>query len=165
MIRSFRLLGVATFLGISAIARLDAQAAEASQPRPDFSGTWVLDTARSIRDGSLPGLTLTVIRSGDTLSVQSDGVNARGSFSTRMRYGFDGKALANTISGATLASTLSWDGATMIMTSSGDANGNKIVIDDRWSLDAGGQTLTRHSSFSVNGQGRSETLVFTKRRG
>jgi hypothetical protein len=165
MIRSFRFLGVAAGLAISAIAQLGAQAAGSSQRRPDFSGTWVLDTARSIRDGSLPGLTLTVVRSGDTLSVRSEGVNAGGSFSTRMRYGFDGKPLANTLSGVTLASTLSWDGATMIVTSSGDANGNKIVIDDRWSLDADGQTLTRHSSFSVNGQRRSETLVFTKRPG
>ena len=164
MMRLFRLLGVTTGLVICAIERLDSQPAAAGQVRPDFSGAWVLDTAHSIRDGSLPALTLTVARSGDTLSVLSEGVTAGTSFSTRTRYSVDGKPVANTLSGVTLSSTVRWDGATMIVTSSGDANGNQIVIEDRWSLDATGQTLTRRSSLSVNGQGRSETLVFTKRK-
>jgi hypothetical protein len=163
MMRSFRLLGVTTALAISAIAQLGAQPAAGSQQRPDFAGTWVLDTVHSIRDGSLPALTLTVARSGDTLSVLSEGVNAAGSFSTRARYSFDGKPLTNALGGGTLSTTVSWDGATMIVTSSGDASGRQIVIEDRWSLDANGRTLTRHSSLSVNGQRRSETLVFTKR--
>jgi hypothetical protein len=164
MMRLFRFLGATTGLAIAGLAHLGAQPAAGGQARPDFSGTWMLDTAHSVRDGSLPALTLTFIRSGDTLSLLSEGVNASGSFSARTRYSFDGKPLANTLSGVTLTSAVTWDGGTMIVRSNGEANGNQVVIEDRWSLDATGHALTRHSSFSVNGQTRSETLVFTKRR-
>jgi len=159
--RLSRFLGVTGCLAFCAITQLHGQAGAGRHPLPDFSGFWVLDTAHSISDGSLPMLTLTpFIRSGDTLSLLGGGVNAGGSIPGRTRYSL----VANMRSGAALTSTVTWDSATMIVRSSGDANGNQIVIVDRWSLDATRQTLTQQSSFSLNGQVRSETLVFTKRR-
>ena len=161
---SFRLRAVGAGVAALALALAGAQAVPASRQQPDFTGTWVLDTARSARDGVLNSLTLTVARSGDSLSVSSEGINAAGGFSTRAWYGLDGKPRTNSVGGMTLSSTVRWDGPVMVVTSSGDARGNSVTIDDRWSLDAAGQSLTRRSSLTVNGQARSETLVFGRRK-
>jgi hypothetical protein len=164
MNRSFRLRAVVAGLAVLAFARAGAQAVPPSRQQPDFTGTWVLDTVRSARDGVLNSLTLTVARSGDTLSVTSEGINAGGGFSTHAWYSLDGKPRTNSLGGVTLSSTVHWDGPVMVVSSTGDARGNSVTIDDRWSLDAAGQSLTRRSSFAVNGQTRSETLVFGRRR-
>ena len=164
MNRSFGLRAIVAGFAVLAFGRVGAQTVLPSRQQPDFTGTWVLDTARSARDGVLNSLVLTVARSGDTLSVLSEGTNAGGGFSTRAWYSLDGKPRTNSLGGVTLSSTVQWDGPVMVMTSTGDARGNSVTIDDRWSLDASGQSLTRRSSLTVNGQTRSESLVFGRRK-
>jgi len=162
--RSFRRRAIVAGLAVLAFVRSGAQPRIPTRQQPDFTGTWVLDTARSARDGVLNSLTLTIARSGDTLSVLSEGINAGGGFSTRASYGLDGKPRTNSLGGLTLSSSVRWDGLVMVVTSTGDARGKVVTIDDRWSLDAAGQSLTRRSSFAVNGQSRTETLVFDRRK-
>jgi hypothetical protein len=149
---------------VSVTPRVDAQAAPVGQTRPDFVGKWVLDTTRSNRDGVLRSLTLTVSRSGDTLSVLSEGDNGGGPFTTATKYGFDGKPWSNPLGPATLMTTTSWDGATLVFNSTGNANGRAVTVVDRWTLDSMGMTLTRQSTFAIDGQKRSETLVLTRRQ-
>jgi hypothetical protein len=60
--------------------------------------------------------------------------------------------------------TTSWDGETLVFNSTGNANGRAVTVIDRWTLDSTGTTLTRQSTFAIDGQKRSETLVLTRRQ-
>lgn len=149
-------------LVLSSGTRLEAQATTTSQQRPDFVGKWVMDTTRSNRDGVLKSLTLTVTRTGDVLSVLSEGVNAGGQFTSAGKYSLDGRPSSNPLGAVTLESTVSWEGATLVLKSTGEANGRAITVTDRWTLDPSGKILTRQSSLALDSHSRSETLVLTR---
>jgi hypothetical protein len=105
-----------------------------------------------------------VARTGDTLSVRSEGSNARGPFVTTARYGFDGKPWQNVLGGVlTLSTVTSWEGSTLVFASTGEANGQPITTTDRWTLDSAGVRMTRQSTFAANGQTRSEVLVLVRK--
>ena len=140
--------------------------AQAPASHPDFTGTWMMDTTKLPKsDAALLALTLTIARRGDTLLVMTEGTDAtRGAFRTNSTYGFDGKPRPNTLAGggAVVGGVLSWEGETLVISSSGDVGGQSLTIVERWSLDPSGRTLTRRQAAVGGGHERSQTLAFTR---
>ncbi|HEY2824481.1 MAG TPA: hypothetical protein VGI83_02950 [Gemmatimonadales bacterium] len=145
-------------------------AAQAPVSHPDLTGVWVMDTTKFHKtDSVLVALTLTVARRGDTLTVSTEGSDLRGgvtsSFVSKAVYRLDGAPTQNTMTGTTttLTSQVSWDGPTLVLTSSGERNGKSYRTTERWTLDAASRTMSRQATFLMGGMDRSQVLVFSRR--
>ena len=140
--------------------------AQAPAPRPDFTGVWVMDTTKFEKhDAELVALKLTVSIHGDTLAIVTDVTDAHRPPSTSSaKYGLDGKPSQNPMGGGgnVLTALVSWDGATLILSSSGDLNGRSLKTTERWSLDATAKTMTRQYHAVIGDREQSQTLLFTR---
>jgi len=152
-------------LAVVAIA-LPCVGAQSPTVRPDYTGVWVMDTTKFEKnDAVLLALTLTVSKHGDTLVVLTEGTDAgRGQFAVTASYALDGTPRQTTAPGSNTVSInkLSWEGATLVLSSSRDVNGRSLKITERWTLDATGKTLSKQQVSAIEGRARSQTLVFTR---
>ncbi|MGC9945206.1 MAG: hypothetical protein ABSF64_02315 [Bryobacteraceae bacterium] len=138
---TFRVLAVA--LLAAAFGLLQAQA------KPNFSGSWKLNTAKSdfgampapdTRNDKIvhadPGLTDSFTQSGP-----------RGELAAEMKYSTDGKETTNSLRGNQIVSIAKWEGDELVIAAKTSMQGADITFTDRWSLSADGNTLTiqRHA--------------------
>lgn len=164
MIRS---ITAAAALCSFAVPALHAQAVA----RPNFSGTWVLDAAKSQSSGSLPSAaTWTIAQHGDTLITDREStVEGAGAVKAHMVVGFDGKSWKNSISQPGIGDievgmTASWDKATVVVTMTGTMQETEFVQTGRWTLSADGKSLEVHTSVTVGGEEvQSATTVWAKK--
>ncbi len=136
-------------------------AAGAGAGKPDFSGTWELDTARSDYAWQRPPRSLTQwITHHDpelkveTFHVDEDGTEGKG----EAHYTTDGKECEVTVMGNHLTATAVWEGEVLVMTTKGDFGGDAILLVDRWRRDGGTLTVSRH--FEGRGRKAEQRLVF-----
>jgi hypothetical protein len=124
-----------------------------SQAKPNFSGTWKVNVAKS-DFGALPApdsqtdqithqepdLKLHVAQSGQMGEMNYDAV-----------YSTDGKEATNTVNGNVFKSTLKWDGDDLSIDTKGSFGGNEFTAKDRWTLSEDGKTITvqRHLASSM----------------
>jgi hypothetical protein len=162
---------VRQLLRVIAAISLAAPCARAQSPvsHPDFTGVWVMDTTKfQNNDPILLALKLTVSMRGDTLRIETAATDLRGdstvSLTGRADYGLDGKPFQGTMGAgnAVMTRTLSWDGTTLVLSTSGNINGRSLESTERLRLDAAGKTMTRDYVGTVNGRTQSQTLVFTR---
>ena len=158
------------FAALAASALAAPVAAQTPAPHPDFAGVWVMDTTRFHNtDTVLVALTLTVTRRADTLVVQTDGADRRNgatsTFSSRAVYSLAGSPTQNAMTGTavTLTSRLSWDGPTLVLTSSAESRGRSYQTVERWTPGDEGKTMSRQATFQMGGMDRSQTLVFSRK--
>ena len=144
-------------IGIIAAAVLAVASVAFAQAKPDFSGTWTLDTAAAPagtggggqRGGGMGG-PMVVKQTADTLTIE----RTRGENKITTTYKLDGTESVNTQAGregATmeLKSVAKWDGAKLtITTKRGDMESTET-----WSLDAGNLTIER-----TGGRGASKQV-------
>jgi hypothetical protein len=131
---------------VLALATWDVQA----QARPDFSGTWVLDAAKSDQGAAGRGpagpvvikQTATEITVG-AITVKFDGTPAE----------FQGRG------GATQKVTAKWDGNRLVSTITGDFLGQAYTTTQTRSLSADGKVMTVENR---GAQGGITKQVFTK---
>ncbi len=162
------LLAVTT---LSLAVPLAAQDGAAKPDHPNFSGTWVMDPAKSSANGQIPLPTSAVYiigQHGDTLVATHDLDSELGKTSTKLTYGFDGKAWPNTIPTSVgpvdLSSTLSWDNATLKIYSTASVQGTDVVQTESWTLNPDGTVLTILSNTSVGGEDYAAlTLVMVRK--
>jgi hypothetical protein len=151
---------LATFAVVSAGAQTPA-------PHPDFSGTWVMDSAKSPGPMMPLAATYVIEQRGDTVRIKRDTRTMQGAFSASLVYGIDGKAWKNSITQAGMpvdvSSVLTWEGSTLVITSTINANGQDIHQVETWSLDATGTTMTADRTVDAMGQRFATKLVFNKR--
>ena len=159
-----RFLVVAPALAVLAISSALAQAPAV---HPDFTGVWVMETAKSPGPMIPLAMTYAIEQRGDTIRIQRDTKSKRGDFSASLVYGTDGKPWKNSVTeGGTqveVSSVLTWEGSTLIITSTLNASGQEIHQVEKWSLDASGKTLAADRSVEAMGQQFATKLVFTKR--
>src|SRR5260370_11796531 len=106
-----------------------------AQDKPNFSGTWVLDTEKSdfgdlpipasqtnIIDHTGPNINLTQTITGESVSD--------GRASTRRHYSTDGKESSNDLGDQQVKSTTRWDGNRLLTDTSLEAPAGKIEIKD-----------------------------------
>lgn len=153
-----------------AVALLPASLAAQSPSHPNFTGTWVMDVAKSGASSFTPtASTYTVVHVGDTLMVDRATTSTNGDLvKAHMRYVVDGGVWKNMLPlvGQSLeaSSVLRWAGDTLVIRSTSKNGDDELVQVDRWTLAADGATLTmaRSAVYAGNPIG-SPTWVFAKR--
>jgi hypothetical protein len=154
-------------LGLASAA--SAPPAKAARPagRPDFTGRWVLDLARTDFGPAktLPRARVDLIRhrepslSIETMTVRSNGDTVRYPW----RYATDGSETKNQMMGQEVTSIGEWRGDTLTFDSSAHVMMSEFRILDRWWLSPDRATLTvqRHNDSPM---GKSEQrFVFVRK--
>ena len=156
----------------AALAAVVVTAAAASHhaalAHPDFSGTWVLDTARTPASPYRPSsLTETDTQHGDTLRITRSTTTPQGDVQSTLTVGLDGKPWPNTVNGgavqASMSTVATWADSTLVLTSTIDIQGQEVHQVERWTLSADHDTLTRVSDVDAMGQQLSLTLVLVRK--
>lgn len=136
-----------------------AVAAFAQEGKPNFSGTWKLDAAKS-DFGPLPpsdSRTDTITHKDPVFKEAVDSSDQQ----YEATYTTDGKESKNTIMGYDMVSTAKWDGTALTIESKLDFGGTAIVLHGTVTLSADGKVLTRKTHITGMMEG-DQTLVFAK---
>jgi hypothetical protein len=106
----------------------------------DFTGNWMLNTGKS-QYGQFPApevMMRTVQYKDAVLNMSTYQKGAQGEVTTELKYTTNGKP---SINGGNKG-TAHWEGATLIIESSREAQGATLTQRDQWSLSADNKTLT-----------------------
>jgi hypothetical protein len=136
--------------------------------KPNFSGTWTLNVAKS-DFGALPGPTsrTDVIDHNDP--VLKDAVTQetqQGPQNATLNYTTDGKEVTNQQGPLAVKSTLTWDGDNLVVNSTTSMQGNDITIKQVWTLSADQKSFTQKIHLAAAAMGETDqVLVFEKGAG
>lgn len=150
--------------GLILAGMLLAAATASAQTKPNFSGDWKLNTAKS-NFGQMPApstLTQKVAHNDPELKVQTAQSGDFGDFNSDFSFTTDGKECANQMNDFHITSTLKWEGPTLVFDSKMDFQGNAMSGTDKWSLSPDGKSITvmRHFNGPM-GEGDA-TIVLDK---
>ena len=113
----------------------------------DFSGRWMLNTAKS-QFGQFPApevMMRSVKLAGAQLSMTTYQKGAQGEVTTELKYTTDGKPSANGAS----TGTARLNGETLVIESSRESQGAKLTQRDVWTISPDGKTLTVQSHITL----------------
>jgi len=123
-----------------------------AQGKPDFTGTWTMDAAKSDPPpqgrggGGMGGGTLTIKQTGTELTVTSEGRQGP----QTMTYKLDGSPSSNEVMGRggaqTVKSTAKWEGASLLIESTREFNGMTVTTKEVRTLSADGKVMTIEST-------------------
>ena len=149
-------------------------ATAAAQAKPDFSGTWTFDEAKSDpaparaggggrgggRMGGAPATTMTIKQTPAELSM--DRTTAQGQQTAV--YKLDGSDSTNTIGMGPATSKAAWDGSRLVITTTQtvQGRGGEITINSKDIYSVQGSTLTIETTRSTPGGEISRKLIYTK---
>jgi len=162
-----RKVSSALLLTLLAVAPAIAGAQATQAPaRPDFSGTYVLDSAQSEGQMVPPKMTLKIAQAPAGLTVDRTITGPNGETTSQVKYALDGSASKNTINmggnPVDISTVVTWEGQSPVLTSSMQAGGNDAQIIEKWSLADGGKKLTLDRKISAGGQEFANKLVLVK---
>ena len=146
---------------------LAASASVGAQSAPshaDFTGIWKMDTTKFAKhDPALAGLTLTVSNHGDTLLVVTDVVDA-GRPPVQMRSAYLWRQTTGGQAADTLARAIvrGWVGDTLVLRRVEARPDRTLNIEERWTLDDSGRTLSRSQTVVDGIRWSRQTLLFTR---
>jgi hypothetical protein len=139
-----------------------------AQGKPDFSGTWTLDAAKSDpapagRGGGGGGAgTMTIKQTGTELSIQTEGRQGP----QTMTYKLDGSESKNEQMGRggaqTVVSKAKWDGASLVIDSTRDVQGMSITTHEVRKLDSGGKEMKVETTIQTPQGEQKRNVVYTK---
>lgn len=133
-----------------------------AQFKPNFSGTWKADIAKS-NFGALPSpqsATVKVEHSDPNLKLVWITVGDAGERTFELSFTTDGKECTNFVGNVELKSVLKWEEAALLMEHK--AAGGEVVVRDRWTLSEDGKTLTLVRHWSGSQGETTQTLVHQK---
>jgi len=136
--RPYTIRTLAVALLAAAFGLLQAQA------KPNFSGTWKLNTAKS-DFGAMPApdsRTDKITHDDPALTDSLTQSGQMGEVNAELKYSTDGKETTNTVRGNEVKSTAKWEGDELAIAGKAQFNGADVTLTDRWSLSADGKTLT-----------------------
>ena len=146
------------------LALLLAFVVTAGQPaaKPDFSGDWKINVAKS-SFGPLPApsvMNRSISHKEPALTIVEEQQSAMGDQKTTRKYVTDGSEITFEVQGMSVPSTASWQERALVFVSRVDAAG--LTITDRMTLSADGKTLTS-AVHITSPQGDADiTVVFDK---
>lgn len=150
-------------LTIAALLASAALSPAAAQNKPDFGGTWKLNTEKSDPMGGMGGGGGggggAMMMSATTITQNATQLVIETKFGDQTRtttYNLDGKESVNAGRNGEMKSMVSWDGATLVISST-NANGN--TSKEVRSLSADGKTMTViRTSQTPNGEMTRKTV-------
>ena len=151
-------LAVVAMLGSAAVMPATAQTV------PNLSGTWVLQVDKS-EFGPMPppqSRTDVIDHQEPKLTIKRTVVTERGETAVNLVYAVDGKPYKNMAGGSELTSTLRWDGQILEMVTLLPNPQGDLTITDRYTLSAGGKTLTQDRTVAGQGEQATQKLLLSK---
>ena len=131
--------------------------------KPNFSGTWKMDPAKSDY-GTMEtpqSVTRKIVHEEPNVTMVVTQKNSRGDMTTEFKYATDGKEYVNKTRLGEARSTLRWDGDALLLSTRRTVMGRDLRIDDRWTLSADGRTMTITGKIT-GGADNDYTIVFEK---
>ena len=116
-----------------------------AQTKPNFSGTWKLNVAKS-DFGPLPAPDSRVdviVHNDPTIKDDVNQTGGQGDFTGTINYTTDGKEATNKMGPLEVKSTLGWEGSHLVVNSKLMLNDAEITIKGVWTLSDDGKTLTQ----------------------
>lgn len=113
-----------------------------AQSKPDFSGDWKMNAARS-SFGPLPppsSMTRKITHVEPALTIIEDQSGDMGQQNTTRKFTTDGKEMSFESQGANVTSSAVWEGATLLVVTNVAAAGLQFI--DRMTLSEDGKTMT-----------------------
>ncbi|MGA2881149.1 MAG: hypothetical protein ABSG13_19545 [Bryobacteraceae bacterium] len=113
--------------------------------KPDFSGDWKLNAAKSNFGVIPPPATYTrkVIHAEPSITIENTQTGtALGDQHDTRTYTTDGKEVAYEANGASVKAAITWDGDALLINSTASVQGMDMLIKDKVSLGDGGKTMT-----------------------
>ncbi len=136
----------------------------AQDAKPNVSGTWKLNVAKS-EFGPMPApdsRTDTIDHKDPVLKNSVKAVTQQGDMNLEFTYSTDGKETKNEIMGNEAVSTAKWEGKVLVIKTKVSFNGNDMEINSRYSLSDDGKTLT-NAQHMAGGMGEADQkLIFEK---
>jgi len=147
------------------VATLGLFAVTSAQAAPDFSGTWVLNTAKGKNIGMMAAVqeTIEVQQTADALIIASASTFQGNTTKRTVTYDLKGNAVENEGAMGGKAETVAkWDGDKLVVTwtSEGAIAGTKVVRTETRSLAADGKTMT---VVSQRGENPAMEMVYEKK--
>lgn len=133
-----------------------------AQSKPDFSGTWKMDVAKS-DFGALPavqGGTLKIEHKDPSLKLTTTTMGASGERTFELSFTTDGAECTNFVGNIEVKTVAKWDGETLVLEHK--AAGGEVVVKDRWSLSPDGKTLTLVRQWSGSQGETTQKLIHEK---
>ena len=138
-----------------------------AQSKPDFSGTWTLDVAKSDPapqgrggGGGMGGGSVTIKQTGTELAVTSEGRQGP----QTMTYKLDGSESSNEVMGRggaqTVKSKAKWDGSSLVIDTTRDIQGMTITTHEVRRLD-GKDMIVETTAQTPQGE-QKRKVVYTK---
>jgi len=140
-----------------ALITIVALAAGFAAAKPNFTGEWKLNAAKS-DFGEFPApskLTMTIGHDDPSLKVTTTMAGDYGEFTWEAAYTTDGKECINKMRDNESKSTVTWDGDTLLINTKTSFGDNDMTISDKWKLAADGKSLMIERKFSSS---RGETV-------
>jgi hypothetical protein len=148
----------------SAFAVLALTASLAAQSKPNFSGTWKLNVAKS-DFGVLPpsnGRTDVIDHQDPNLkdTVSDDAAQGQQNYTLAMTT--DGKEAINKPGGLEMKNVASWDASNLVVNTKLQFQGSDVTIKTSWALSPDGKTLTESAHFESQMGETDQKLIFEK---
>jgi hypothetical protein len=121
-----------------------AAIAAAAAGKPDFSGEWELNAAKSVF-GPVPvptSFTRNVTHAEPSLTIADDQKGGTGDASYTHTYTTDGSETAYRLDGTDIKGTATWEDDALIIQSYANAGGPTISITEKMTLSGGKKTLS-----------------------
>jgi hypothetical protein len=145
MISVVVLVACVTTPGKPAIDKAPAAKPAAAQPidaKPDFSGEWTINLAKSDFANIPPPKSLVrkIVQTGASLTIVDEQSGGGNDGSTTRKLSTDGATSTSTMQGMVTTVSAKWEGDAILANTSIDSM--KLNLSDRMSLSADGKTLT-----------------------
>jgi hypothetical protein len=133
--------------------------------KPDFTGTWKLNLAKS-DFGQAPAPTSMVreVKHAEpNFALKTTQSGQAATFTTEVKFTTDGKEATNTTPRGEIKGSMKWDGATLVNEyKTKNPQFGELAIEDRWALSADGKTLTVKGRIRGDFGEVERTMVFEK---
>jgi hypothetical protein len=157
--------------GAPAIAKAQAPmppSTPAAGGKPNFSGTWKLNTAKS-DFGPLPGpdsQTSIIEQNDPALKVNSKSTGGpQGDQNITLNFTTDGKETVNSVGGNDVKSTAAWEGNNLIINAKLKFQDQDVAIKYVWTLAPDGKTMTQDVHYTSPMGEADQKVIFDKQDG
>jgi hypothetical protein len=141
-----------------------------AQPRPNFSGSWKQDNAKSSFGGLAAPISVSdiIAHKEPDIHLTQTVVGPQGdSVTSEHDYATDGREQTGKSRNYTEKNSVKWEGNSLVFESKRDYSGREVIIRERWTLSSDGKTLTKERvSPGATGPGAKgevkQTFVFDK---